>query len=125
MHDTVSQRFGGRIDAVVNNAANMPPYAPFLETDPDVYWRTWEVNVHGLINMARSFLPTQLASRAKDDALCTMINVASSGALSVRSESSSYQTSKLAVLRWTETIHLEYGEKGLLTVCVNSGAIKT
>ncbi|KAF9729230.1 hypothetical protein PMIN06_000128 [Paraphaeosphaeria minitans] len=125
MHHTVVQRFGGRIDVVINNAAHMEPYTPFLETDPDVYWRTWEVNVHGLVNMARSFLPTQLSSRASDNALCTMINVASSGALSVRAGSSSYRTSKLAVLRWTETMQLEYGERGVLTFCVNPGAIKT
>lgn len=125
MHNTVVQRFGGRIDVVINNAAHMEPYTPFLETDPDVYWRTWEVNVHGLINMARSFLPTQLSSRGSDNALCTMINVASSGALSVRAGSSSYRTSKLAVVRWTETMQLEYGERGFLTFCVNPGAIKT
>jgi NAD(P)-dependent dehydrogenase (short-subunit alcohol dehydrogenase family) len=45
--------------------------------------------------------------------------------LSVRAGSSSYRTSKLAVLRWTETMQLEYGDKGLLTFCVNPGAIKT
>jgi NAD(P)-dependent dehydrogenase (short-subunit alcohol dehydrogenase family) len=125
VHDAVAQRFGGRIDIVVNNAAHMEPYNPFLETDPDVYWRTWEVNIHGLINMARSFLLTQLSSCASHNALCTMINVASSGALSVRAGSSSYRTSKLAVVRWTETMQLEYGEKGLLTFSVNTGAIKT
>lgn len=125
MQDTVVQRFDGRLDIVINNAAHMEPYAPFLETDPDVYWRTWEVNVHGLINMARSLLPTLLSSRTSHDALCTMINVTSSGALSVRAGSSSYRTSKLAVMRWTETMQLEYGDQGLLTFCVNPGAIKT
>jgi NAD(P)-dependent dehydrogenase (short-subunit alcohol dehydrogenase family) len=125
MRDAVIIRFGGRIDVVINNAARMEPYASFLETDPDVYWQTWEVNIHGLMNMTRSFLPTQLSSPASHNALCTMINVASSGALSVRAGSSSYRTSKLAVVRWTETMQLEYMEKGLLTFCVNPGAIKT
>jgi NAD(P)-dependent dehydrogenase (short-subunit alcohol dehydrogenase family) len=125
MHDTIVQRFGGRIDVVVNNAAYMEPYKPFLEANPGEYWRTWDVNVHGLINMARSFLPTQSSARANDNALCTMINVASSGVLNVRAGSSSYRTSKLAVMRWTETLQLEYGERGLLTFCVNPGAIKT
>jgi NAD(P)-dependent dehydrogenase (short-subunit alcohol dehydrogenase family) len=110
MHDTIVQRFGGRIDVVINNAAHMEPYTSFLETDPTVYWRTWEVNLHGLFNMARAFLPTQLSSHASENALCTMINVASSGALSVRAGSSSYRTSKLAVLRWTETIKTKITE---------------
>lgn len=51
MHDTVSQGFEGRLDIVVNNAAHMEPYKPSLDSDPDVYWRTWEVDVHGLFNM--------------------------------------------------------------------------
>lgn len=126
MHDAVTQRFDGRLDVVVNNAAHMEPYGPFLDAEPDVYWRTWEVNVHGLINMARAFLPMLFASRERDEAaLCTMINVASSGALSVRAGSSGYRSSKLAVVRWTETMQVEHAEKGLLTFCVNPGAIKT
>ncbi|EPE35137.1 NAD(P)-binding Rossmann-fold containing protein [Glarea lozoyensis ATCC 20868] len=122
--DTLSKAFGGRLDVVVNNAAHQEPQVPFLDSDPEVYWRTWEVNVHGLMNMTRVFLPTQLQSKT-NGGLCIMINIASSGALSVRSGGSSYRSSKLAVLRWTETLQMEYGEQGLLTLCVNPGAIKT
>ncbi|KAH7137516.1 hypothetical protein B0J13DRAFT_559747 [Dactylonectria estremocensis] len=125
LHDTLSQGFDGRLDIVVNNAAHMEPYEPLLDSDPDVYWRTWEVNVHGLLNMARTFLPMQLSTRASTDGLCTMINVSSSGALSARPGSGSYRSSKLAILRWTESLQLEYGDEGLLTFCVNPGAIKT
>ncbi|GKZ39592.1 hypothetical protein AbraIFM66950_000695, partial [Aspergillus brasiliensis] len=52
LHRTLLQGFGGRLDIVVNNAAHMEPVEPFHESDPDVYWRTWEVNVRGLFNMA-------------------------------------------------------------------------
>ncbi|KAI1460225.1 hypothetical protein F4805DRAFT_19873 [Annulohypoxylon moriforme] len=124
LRDTLSEAFGGRLDVVVNNAAHQEPQVPFLDSDPEVYWRTWEVNVHGLMNMARVFLPTQLQSKT-DGGLCIMINVASSGALSVRNGGSSYRSSKLAVLRWTENLQIEYGDQGLLTYCVNPGAIKT
>jgi NAD(P)-dependent dehydrogenase (short-subunit alcohol dehydrogenase family) len=122
MHETVLLAFDGRLDVVVNNAAHMEPYVPLLETDPEVYWRTYEVNVRGLFNMARVFLPTQLST---PKGLCTMINVASSGALTARPGSASYRSSKLAILRWTETLQLEYADKGLLAFCVNPGAIKT
>jgi NAD(P)-dependent dehydrogenase (short-subunit alcohol dehydrogenase family) len=125
MFVAVSQSFGGRLDIVVNNAAHMEPYTRILDSDPEVYWRTWEVNVRGLFNMARAFLPMQLASRAKCNGLCTMINVSSSGALSARPVSGSYRSSKLAILRWTESLQLEYGMEGLLAFCVNPGAIKT
>lgn len=125
VHDAVSEAFGGRLDIVVNNAAHMEPNISFLDSDPDVYWRTWEVNIHGLYNMARAFLPMLLSSRASADGLCTMINLSSSGALSVRPGGASYRSSKLAVLRWTESVQVEYVEQGLLTFCVNPGAIKT
>lgn len=54
-----------------------------------------------------------------------MINVSSSGALSVRPGSSHYRSSKLAVLRWTESLQLDYASVGLVCYCVNPGAIKT
>ncbi|KAJ8115993.1 hypothetical protein OPT61_g2480 [Boeremia exigua] len=125
LFDVITEAFGGRLDVVVNNAAHMEPYLPLLETDPDVYWRTYEVNVRGLFNMARTFLPMLLSSRASYEGLCTMVNVASSGALTARPGSGSYRSSKLAVVRWTETLQLEYEDQGLLTFCVNPGAIKT
>lgn len=124
MHESVSRDFSGRLDIVVNNAAHMEPLKPILDSDPDVYWRTWEVNVHGLFNMARAFLPTQLSTRASGGS-CIMINLASSGALAARPAGGSYRSSKLAILRWTESFQLEYGDRGLLAFCVNPGAIKT
>ncbi|WYZ44791.1 hypothetical protein EsH8_VIII_000107 [Colletotrichum jinshuiense] len=125
MHDTVSQGFSGRLDVLVNNAAYMETNRPILDSDPELYWRTWEVNIRGLFNMARTFLPMQLSTRAAMDGLGIMINVASSGALSARPGSGSYRSSKLAMLRWTESLQLEYSDQGLLTFCVNPGAIKT
>ncbi|KAI9040861.1 SDR family NAD(P)-dependent oxidoreductase [Aspergillus affinis] len=125
MHDIVARVFDGRLDIVINNAAHMEPYKPILDSDPDVYWRTWEVNVHGLFNMSRIFLPMQLSTCANADGLCIMINVSSSGALTARPGGGSYRSSKLAILRWTESLQLEYGDKGLLAFCVNPGAIKT
>ncbi|KAH8768979.1 hypothetical protein F5883DRAFT_553274 [Diaporthe sp. PMI_573] len=125
MHGLVSQAFGERLDIVVNNAAHMEPNVSFLDSDPDVYWRTWEVNIHGLHNMARAFLPMLQYTRANAGGLCTMINLASSGALSIRPGGASYRSSKLAVLRWTESLQVEYDDQGLLTFCVNPGAIKT
>lgn len=124
MHDILSQGFEERLDIVINNAAHMEPYKPFLDSEPDVYWRTWEVNLHGLFNIARTFLPMQLSTRANHGGLCTMINVSSSGALTPRPGSGSYRSSKLAILRWTESLQLEYGDAGLLAFCVNPGAIK-
>lgn len=123
--ETVAEVFGNRLDVLVNNAAYQEPYSSILHADPNMYWKTWEVNVHGLFNMTRAFLPMLIETRAKHDALGIMINVTSSGALSVRKGGASYRTSKLAVLRWTEALNLDHGDDGLLAFCVNPGAIKT
>lgn len=104
LHDVVSPAFGERLDIVINNAAHMEPNVSFLELDPEVYRRTWEVNIRGLLNMARAFLPMQLSTRASAGGLCTMINLASSGVLSIRPGGASYRSSKLAVPRWTESL---------------------
>jgi NAD(P)-dependent dehydrogenase (short-subunit alcohol dehydrogenase family) len=125
-HVQVSEAFNGRLDVLVNNAAHMEPYERFLDAKPDVYWRTWQVNLGGLFNMARAFLPNLLSTRAEHgDGLCTMVNVSSSGALSARPASTGYRSSKLAVTRWSESLQLDYADEGLLTFSVNPGAIKT
>ncbi|EEY15095.1 3-oxoacyl-[acyl-carrier-protein] reductase [Verticillium alfalfae VaMs.102] len=124
-YDKVVAAFSGRLDVLVNNAAHMEPYERFLDADPDVYWRTWQVNLGGLFNMARAFLPMMLSARESGDGLCTMVNVSSSGALSARPASTGYRSSKLAITRWTESIQLDYADQGLLAFSINPGAIKT
>ena len=123
--EVLAEAFENRLDVLINNAAHQEPYSSILDADPEVYWKTWEVNVHGLFNMTRAFLPMQLQARSNGKGLCVMINVSSSGALSVRKGGASYRTSKLAVLRWTEALNLEHGDDGLIAFCVNPGAIKT
>ncbi|KAH8079047.1 hypothetical protein HD553DRAFT_329998 [Filobasidium floriforme] len=126
--ESIDTALGGKLDVLVNNAAHQEPYAKLLDSDPEVDWRTWEVNVNGLVNMSRTFLPLLLAAHSDSDSkagLCTMINVSSSGALSVRPGSSHYRSSKLAVLRYTESLQLDYSSEGLICYCVNPGAIKT
>lgn len=125
MRERLSQPLDGRLDILVNNAAFMEPYKVFLDSDPEVYWRTYDVNIRGLFNMARTFLPLLFSTRSDLGGLCTMINVAPSGALTARAGSSSYRSSELAILRWTESMVLEYGDQGLVAISVNPGAIKT
>lgn len=120
-HDSVTKTSDGKpIDILINNAAHMEPAQRLLDSDPETYWRTWEVNVRGLMNMSRIFLPSLLSSPTK-----TMLNLSSSGAPSARPAGASYRCSKLATLRWTESLQLEYGGEGLLTFCVNPGSVRT
>lgn len=119
----VADAFKDRLDILVNNAGHLEPYKPILDSDPATYWRTWDVNVHGLFNMAGAFLPMLLLSRSSYNGLGTMINLSSAGALSVRHGGGGYRTSKLAVLRWTEFLNSDYDD--LLAYCVHPGGIMT
>jgi NAD(P)-dependent dehydrogenase (short-subunit alcohol dehydrogenase family) len=118
---SVAQTCGG-LDLLINNAGRFEQYVPFLDSDPDSYWRAWEVNLGGTFNVARYFLPLLLGTK---HGLKTMINVSSIGALTVRKGASSYRTTKLALLRWTEFLNADYGEQGLVAYCVHPGAILT
>ena len=118
---TVAEICGG-LDVLVNNAGRFEEYVPFLDSDPDSYWRTWEVNLSGTFNVARHILPLLLNTK---HGLKTMVNVSSIGALTVRKGASSYRTTKLALLRWTEFLNADYGEQGLLAYCVHPGALLT
>ena len=70
--------------------------------------------------MTRAFLPLVLASAFK-----TVVNISSVGAHLSIPNGSAYQTTKLAVLRLTEFLVVEYKEKGLLAFSVHPGGVKT
>ena len=117
----VTQTFGG-LDILINNAGRFEPYVPFLESDPDSYWKTWKVNLGGTFNVTRYFLPLLLNEK---HGLKTVINISSIGALTVREGASSYRITKLVLLRWTESLNADYGDQGLLAYCVHPGALPT
>lgn len=54
-----------------------------------------------------------------------VINVASIGAFWAMPGLSSYQTGKLALLRFSEFINAEYGDKGILSYSVHPGNVMT
>ncbi|KAF2651725.1 oxidoreductase-like protein [Lophiostoma macrostomum CBS 122681] len=118
--EQVSEAFDGKLDILVNNAGFLSPWKKLGETDPDLWWTDWEVNVKGLYLMTHAFLPLVLKSSHK-----VIINVASVGAHILGDGASSYQTSKLAVLRLCEFLQKEHGEEGLLVHGVQPGSVKT
>ncbi|KAF3061293.1 Oxidoreductase UcpA [Daldinia childiae] len=109
----------GRMDIVINNAGIFD-VAMILDTDPEKWWNIWRVNVMGPYNTARSFLPLLLEGSNK-----TIVTLSSVGAHLVGPGLSAYQPSKLAVLRLSEFISAEYGDKGIVAYCIHPGNIPT
>lgn len=117
--EKVQSRFG-TLDVLVNNAGYLAPYTPLGDSDPDKWWRSWEVNVKGVYLMTRCFLPLILQSQDK-----TMIVLSSVGAHHTMPGGSGYETTKLAVLKINNYLMAEYGSQGLLAYAVAPGGVKT
>jgi len=110
------------LDVLVNNAGYLSDFASILDSDPDSWWRDWEVNVKGMYLVTRAFWPLLLQSHLK-----LIINMASIGATFMPPLCSSYTTTKLAVMRLTEYINQDHGAgtDGVLAIAVHPGGVMT
>jgi NAD(P)-dependent dehydrogenase (short-subunit alcohol dehydrogenase family) len=117
----IEKEFGG-LDIVINNAGALEQFTPIADSDPDDWWRTWQVNTFGAYLVARGTIPLLLK---KEGGLKTILNVSSIGAHFVMHGASAYQTSKLALIRFTEFVNAEYGEQGILSFAVHPGGVMT
>ncbi|XDG09733.1 hypothetical protein ABKA04_009348 [Annulohypoxylon sp. FPYF3050] len=115
--DLVKKNFG-HVDIVINNAGVMY-ISTIVDSDPDEWWKVFQVNLVGPYLIARSFIPLLLKGRDK-----TLITVASVGAHLKSPGLSAYQISKLAVVRLTEMIVTEYGND-ILAYSIHPGNILT
>ena len=115
----IKKKFG-RLDILINNAGYLSPFIPMAETDPTQWWTNWEVNIKGVYLVTRSLLPLLVNGREK-----TIVNLSSAGALNISPGASGYQSSKNALLRFTEFICVDYAKDGILAYCIHPGGVST
>jgi len=118
--EEVGKAFGGRCDVVIMNAGILKAMQPVADTDPDEWWDLMTVNLKGPYLISRAFLPLLLKSETK-----TLITVTSVGALLRSPTGSAYQTSKLAALRLSEFVDVEYRDQGIVSFGIHPGNIPT
>ncbi|KAM0195433.1 hypothetical protein ACHAPC_000628 [Botrytis cinerea] len=99
----------GRLDILINNAAYFSDVENLAEGDKDEWWMGFEVNIRGLYWVTKSLLPLLLKTDGGDK---TIVNVTSIASLLVSPGMSSYQISKFALARFTESLTVEYGDQG-------------
>ncbi|KAI4254787.1 MAG: hypothetical protein LQ352_002912 [Teloschistes flavicans] len=110
----------GSLDVLVNNAGVLEKFDRIADSDPDVWWKTWETNIRGAYLMTRSFVPLLLKGSGK-----TILNVSSGAAHVVFPGASAYQITKMALLRFSEFINADYGEQGMVAFSIHPGGVAT
>jgi NAD(P)-dependent dehydrogenase (short-subunit alcohol dehydrogenase family) len=115
----VERRFG-KIDLLINNAGVGGPVGPAWQVDAQDWWSCLEINVRGTFLCCHAVLPGMMA-RGQG----RIINVASyAGTLAVP-YMSAYNTSKTAVIRFTETLAAELRKHGIPVFSIEPGTVRT
>jgi len=108
------------IDILVNNAGIAGPVGPLQENDVAAWIRTIQVNLIGVYLCCRAVLPVMYKhNRGK------IINLSGAGATNAWRNLSAYGTSKVAVVRLTETLALELEGTNIQVNAMGPGSIHT
>ena len=109
----------GKIDILVNAAGIYGPIGPTFEIDVDLWRKTYEINVFGTFHMIREILPLMIKNRSGK-----IINF-SGGGDGPLPNFSAYNSSKVAIVRLTETVATEVMDFGIDINCIAPGPVNT
>src|SRR3954452_13330822 len=117
----VEERFGGRLDLLVNNAGGSWR-AAFGDEDGgyENVHKTMELNFDAPVRLTEALLPMLRAS-----APSAIVNVASVAGRVARATAGSYGASKAAMIGWTDSLHLEEKPNGVHVGLVLPGFVST
>jgi NAD(P)-dependent dehydrogenase (short-subunit alcohol dehydrogenase family) len=122
------ERFGG-IDVAAASAGYLDLWAKIGESDPESWWRTWEVNVRGVYHLIRFSVPHLIESAkrwgAEGSSGGHLILVSSIGAQRLLPTASDYQTSKHAINRLCEFVNVDHGQDGIKCFAIHPGGVAT
>jgi len=109
----------GRIDVLLNNAANF--YAGYFEElTPEQVEKQLATTLFGAMNVTRAVLPTMRAQRSGH-----VITISSTAGLVGYEFVSAYCAAKFAVDGWMESLQPEVEPYGITTTIVNPGFFRT
>jgi short-subunit dehydrogenase len=117
----VEERFGDRLELLVNNAGGSWP-AAFGDDDGgyENVHKTMELNFDAPVRLTEALLPALRAS-----APSAIVNVASIAGRVARPTAGSYGAAKAALIGWTDALHLEEKPNGVHVGLVLPGFVST
>jgi NAD(P)-dependent dehydrogenase (short-subunit alcohol dehydrogenase family) len=109
----------GPVDVLVANHAYMT-MAPFLEHDPEDWWRNIDVNLSGTFFLIRAVLPAMRERGAGRIAI-----IASEFGVAGWANATAYAASKAGLISLTKTLGRELGSQGILVNAIAPGIMDT
>ncbi len=109
----------GALDILVNNAG-IGHVGTILQTTGADLDRLYRVNVRGVFNVTKAFLPAMLARRRG-----SVINIASIGGVMAVRDRFAYVTTKFAVVGITKQLALDHSAEGVRFNCICPGRVET
>jgi NAD(P)-dependent dehydrogenase (short-subunit alcohol dehydrogenase family) len=114
-----ARTFGG-LDILINNAGVVEPIGHLQDTDPEVWSRTIDINLKGVMHGLHTAMPGMIAQGHG-----TIINISSGAAHGPVEGWSAYCSSKAAVYMLTRAADKESRDKGLRIMGLSPGTVAT
>jgi len=113
------EKESGRLDILINNAG-IGHVGMLLNTEIEDLERLFSVNVGGVFNLTKAFLPAMIERKYG-----VVINIASIGGVMAIRERVAYCTTKFAVVGFTKCVALDHALDGIRCNCICPGRVET
>lgn len=109
----------GKLDILVNNAG-IGHVGTILETTSEDLDRLHAVNVRGMFDLTKAFIPKMIESKYG-----VIVNMSSVGGVAAVKDRIAYCTTKFAVVGFTKCLALDHALDGIRANCICPGRVET